>query len=75
MMQFGKTSSEYPWWVKKISIGEDMIAASFNKCSCGQRQHKVRFGERGIGRTCEEAKLELIRQVNHSSQFISPYID
>ena len=46
MMQIEKTSSEpqYPWWVKKISIAEDMIVASFQACACGQRQHKARSG-------------------------------
>ena len=68
MMPIEKMISEpqYPWWVKKISIGEDMIVASYQTCSCGQRQPKARFGERGICRTCEEAKSELIRQVNNS---------
>ena len=76
MMQIEKTSSEpqYPWWVKKISIGEDMIVASFKACACGQRQHKARFREHG-GRTLQQAKFDLIRQVNHAFKFIARYLD
>ena len=76
MMPIENTSSEpqCPWWVKIFSIGEDMIVASFKACSCGQRQHKARFRERG-GRTLQQAKFELIRQVNHSFKFIARYLD
>ena len=67
MMQIKKTSFEprYPWWVKKISIAEDMIVASFQACACGERQHKARFSEHGV-RTLQQAKFDLIRQVNHA---------
>jgi hypothetical protein len=76
MMQIEKTSSEpqYPWWVKKISIAEDMIVASFQACACGQRQHKARFRQHG-GRTLQQAQLDLIRQVNHAFKFIARYLD
>ena len=42
-----------------------MIVASFQACACGQRQHKARFSEHGV-RTLQQAKFDLIRQVNHA---------
>ena len=58
-----ETSSEpqFPWWVSQVSTDDDKIVA-FKACAC--RQHKTRFGERG-GRTLQQAKFELIRQVTH----------
>ena len=74
MMPIEQTSSEpqFPWWVSKVSTGEDKIVASFKACACGQRQHFARFGER---RTLQEAKFVLITYVNLSFQFIALYID
>ena len=45
----------------KFRTDEDKIVA-FKACAC--RQHFARFGERG-GRTLQQAKFELIRQVTH----------
>ena len=42
-----------------------MIVASFQACACVQRQHKARFSEHGV-RTLQQAKFDLIRQVNHA---------
>ena len=58
-----ETSSEpqLPWWVNQISTDDDKIGA-FKACAC--RQHFARFGERG-GRTLQQAKFDLIRQVTH----------
>jgi hypothetical protein len=58
------SEQQYPWWVGKVSTGDDKIVASFKACACGQRQHFARFGERGMGRTLQQAEFELIRQVN-----------
>ncbi len=55
-----ESSSEpqLPWWVCQVSTDDDKIVA-FKACAC--RQH---FGERG-GRTLQQAKFNLIRQVTH----------
>jgi|LauGreSuBDMM15SN_2_FD.fasta_scaffold781584_1 hypothetical protein len=76
MMPIEQTSFEpqFPWWVSKISTGEDKIVATFKACACRQRQHSARFGERG-GRNLQQAKFELIRQVNHAFKFNALYLD
>ncbi len=58
-----ESSSEpqLPWWVCQVSTDDDKIVA-FKSCAC--RQHFARFGERG-GRTLQQAKFDLIRQVTH----------
>ena len=63
MSRSNKQSSEpqFPWWVSQVSTDEDKIVA-FKACAC--RQHFARFWERG-GRTLQQAKFELIRQVTH----------
>ena len=46
MMQIKKTSFEprSPWWVKKNSIGEDMIVASFQACAADNASTKLASG-------------------------------
>ena len=63
MMPIEQTSSvsQFPWWVCQVSTDEDKIVA-FKACAC--RQHFARFWERG-GRTLQQAKFKLIRQVTH----------
>ena len=63
MMPIEQTSSEplFPCWVSQVSTDEDKIVA-IEAYAC--RQHFARFGKRG-GRTLQQAKFDLIRQVTH----------
>ena len=76
MKHIEQTSSEpqFPWWVSKVSTGDDKILASFKAGACRQRQHSARFAERG-GRTLQQAKFELIKQVNHAFKLNALYLD
>ena len=51
-----------PYWAT-IKVSGQFVVSNFSACSCGFRQEKVRYGERGGDRDVQKARALVIEKV------------